>query len=127
MYYARDLLFNTKRSVEALAKTEVLEWNAFMRGDVLPKAALATSTPTYLLVISPQVLAAAGNASSTWAEIFATVLTIADYLCVGVIIFAGATWMFGNRTKAIELLLGGAIGYLIIRHAEDIMHWLKNL
>lgn len=109
-----------------MAKTEVLEWSAFMQGDVIPKFAPA-AFPAYLLVISPQALTAAGSAANTWVEIFDTILMVADYLCIGVFVFAGVTWMFANRTKAIELLLGGSIGYLIIRHAEDIMHWLKNL
>jgi len=65
-----------------------------------------------------------GNAFN---EVLKAVLGIADYLCIGIIIFAGATWMLGNRTKAIEHLIGGSTGYLIIRHAKDIQEFLKGL
>lgn len=64
---------------------------------------------------------------SSWIKIFNMVLNLADWLCVGVIIFAGVTWMFSNRTKAIEQLIGGCSGYLIIRHAKDIQEFLSNI
>lgn len=56
----------------------------------------------------------------SWADFIKTILKFADYLMDGVIIFAGASWMFGNRTKAIELLFSSGIGYVIMRHYDDI-------
>lgn len=53
-------------------------------------------------------------------------LKIADIFAVAVFSFAGASWMFGHRSKAIEMLIGGCIGYLLVRHAVDIRDYLKN-
>lgn len=114
-----------------MARTVTLDWNTFMCGEstqnkrnyaVLAKTALGA----HILLIPQRTLAATGG-DATWTEIFSTVLNIADWLCVGVFVFAGTTWMFGNRTKALDLILGGSVGYLIIRHAEDIRDWLKTL
>jgi len=60
-------------------------------------------------------------------KVMSAILGLADYLCWGVIVFAGASWMLGNRTKAIEHIIGGSSGYLIIRHAKDIRDFLKEL
>lgn len=65
--------------------------------------------------------------ASGFTKMLSAALNIADYLCVGVIMFAGACWMFGNRTAAIEYLIGTSFGYLIIRHATDIRDFLKTL
>lgn len=54
-------------------------------------------------------------------------LQIADWLCVGAIIFSGGLWMFGNKTKAVEHMIGAAVGYLIIRRAKGIQLFLKSL
>lgn len=51
------------------------------------------------------------------------VLWITDKLMSGVIVFSGISWMFGNRTKAIELLFSAGAGYIIIRHHEDIKNF----
>lgn len=116
--------------------TVALEWNSFMDGKIIRKGDGArrsnvvakTVAIVHVLFIPRAVFAAAADGGSeTWSEIFATVLNISDWLCAGIIVFAGATWMFGNRTKAIEHLIGGGIGYLIIRHAIDIRDWLRTL
>lgn len=60
-------------------------------------------------------------------EVFDALFSISDYLCVGVIMFAGASWMLGNKTKAIEHIIGGSAGYLIVRHAITIQEWLKSI
>lgn len=131
MYYARDLRFNTKRSVGALAKTEVLEWGAFIRGDVTPLnvqndlISKSVSLASFLLMIPQRAFAATSGGS--WDTIFDKLLELADYADGGIIIFSGATMMFGNRTKAIELLFGSSLGYLIIRHWEDINRFLKGI
>jgi hypothetical protein len=62
-----------------------------------------------------------------WEKLIAKVLWIVDYLMDGVIIFSGISWMFGNRTKAIELLLGAGVGYMIVRHHEDIKNFFALL
>jgi hypothetical protein len=115
--------------------TVALDWNAFMNGKVTPKVSTSVSvmksaSSVHSFLIVPQnvvpVIAASAKGSA-FAHVFATLLSIADWTCLGVIVFAGATWMFGNRTKAIEVLLGGGIGYLIIRHSQDIRDWLREI
>lgn len=119
-----------------MSKAIALDWGAFHRGDIVvkeaPKNTLKTAAKVagtvHLALIPNTVFAAtADGGAATWTEIFMTVLNISDWLCAGIIVFAGATWMFGNRTKAIEHLLGGSIGYIIIRHALDIRNWLRTL
>lgn len=118
-----------------MASTVTLDWNQFMNGEIVKKGephkpntiAKAVSIVHVLFLPRAVLAAAADGGSSTWGEIFETVLNISDWLCGGVIVFAGVTWMFNNRTKAIEHLLGGSIGYIIIRHALDIRDWLRTL
>lgn len=43
-----------------------------------------------------------------------------------VIIFSGAAWALGHRTKAIEILIGACCGYILARHAVDIRDFLKE-
>lgn len=112
-----------------MAKVTTLEWGAFMRGEVEDKrrnyAVAIRSAAGSFVMMAPKIAYAAGGDS--WVKIFATVLEIADWACLGVIIFAGATWMFQGRTKAMEMLISGGCGYLIIRHAMDIRNWLRGL
>jgi type IV secretory pathway VirB2 component (pilin) len=118
-----------------MSRTAALEWNEFLRGDIVEKerkstvSIVAKTASTVHLALMPTSVFAATTApgDATWTEIFATVLNIADWLCAGVIVFSGVTWMFGNRTKAIEFIMGGSIGYIIVRHALDIRNWLKTL
>ncbi|WP_337102309.1 TrbC/VirB2 family protein [Paenibacillus sp. YIM B09110] len=118
-----------------MARTAALDWHGFMRGEVIPLernqtvSIVAKTASTVHLALMPTSVFAATTApgDATWTEIFTTVLNIADWLCAGVIVFAGVTWMFGNRTKAIEFIMGGSIGYIIVRHALDIRNWLKTL
>jgi type IV secretory pathway VirB2 component (pilin) len=117
-----------------VSRIVTLNWNNFNNVKFKPKSEsifttyLKSGTNGAFVAFIPQsTLAATKSTENTWEEIFQTILNISDYLCMGVIVFAGATWMFGNRTKALELLIGGSIGYLIIRHSHDIMLWLKGL
>lgn len=67
------------------------------------------------------------GAVSGWDTLLRKVLWIVDYLMDGVIIFSGISWMFGNRTKAIELLIGSGVGYIIVRHHDDIKNFFALL
>ena len=67
------------------------------------------------------------GAASGWDTLLRKVLWIVDYLMDGVIIFSGISWMFGNRTKAIELLIGSGVGYIIVRHHDDIKNFFALL
>ena len=104
-------------------KTEVLDFKSFCRGEVVP---IAQELPRIALLSGVAAEAMAGQASG-WERLWPQALQIADWMCLGVIVFAGGSWMFGQRTQALERLLGGAIGYEIIRHAPDVLGWLKTL
>lgn len=66
-------------------------------------------------------------ASDTFIRIRDMFMTGADYLFTFVVIFAGASWMLGNRSKAIELIICAASGWLIISHADDLLAILKSI
>lgn len=67
------------------------------------------------------------GASSGWGMLIKQVLFLVDILLKGIIIFAGVSWMFGNRTRALETLLSGGIGYVIVRHHDDIARFFGAL
>lgn len=107
-------------------------------GDVIPAVAndIVQSNPNVWTPESEPALQKAVEASAKvtqevklngWEMLISKILVITDYLMDGVIIFAGISWMFGNRTKAIELLFGAGVGYLIIRHHEDIKNFFALL
>jgi len=111
-------------------KVEVVQWGEFFQDQVTSKrgvnrTSVIVSGAFYLTTIPTRMAFAAQD--DTWRSIWETVLHISDWLCVGVISFAGAVWMFGNRSKALELLIGASSGYLVIRHAMDIKNWLASL
>lgn len=118
-----------------LARTVVLDWNEFCRGNIVPKnqnekagLLIKSAAGIHVMLAPHKALAAAATASDGgWNHVFLKALEIVDWVVIGVIIFAGLSWMFANRTKAIELLLGGSIGYVIVRHATDIRDFLKSL
>jgi hypothetical protein len=123
-----------------MAKSETLDWGCFMKGEVVRKEdnkvaekVLKYGTPIYLAtyptkaVLAASVITGTDEKGQAWNEIFSTVIEIADWLCVGVIMFAGAIWMFGNRSKSLEMLIGASSGYLVIRHAADFQRWLANI
>lgn len=66
-------------------------------------------------------------ADDTFIRIRDMFITGADYLFTFVVIFAGASWMLGNRSKAIELIICAASGWLIISHADDLLAILKTI
>lgn len=70
---------------------------------------------------------ASPDSSEGWGNLINKILWIVDLLMDCVIIFAGVSWMFGNRTKAIELLMGSGIGYIIVRHHDDIKNFFAML
>lgn len=77
-------------------------------------------------VMAPRTVLAA-TADATFGNVWSAVMNIVDWIVVGVFIFAGVSWMFGHRTKALELIIGGAAGYILARHAIDIRDFLKSL
>lgn len=120
-----------------MAKTVTLQWKPFFDGMNIPKenvkgVVLKSSLTGALttLIFTPEVMSAAGNAvkdDGAWWKLLEALWNMSDWFCVGVIIFAGGMWMMGNRPQAISLISGGAIGYLVIRHALDIQRFLHGI
>jgi hypothetical protein len=119
--------------VEVLKNTVALEWSSFMMGDIVTKEKPRTLMPSlisgsFLVSKATVVLAAVPGADSTGlARLMVELLGVADYIAWGGFIFAGASWMFNNRTVAIERGIGVTAGYLIIRKAWDFVIFLKGV
>lgn len=113
-----------------MARTEAIDFRSFVRNekketDITTFKVVSMGASMFAVMIPRTAFAAA--ASSGTGNIWPMVLNCLDWICVGVIVFAGVSWMFGHRTKAIELLIGGALGYVLARHAIDIKDWLKGI
>lgn len=67
------------------------------------------------------------NQDSGWGALINKALWITDKLMDGVIIYSGIVWMFGDRSKAINIIFSSGIGYIIIRHHADIKNFLALL
>lgn len=84
-------------------------------------------TPAFassLILTTPMTAFAAAD---SFGRIYEAVMRAADWGAVLVLIFAGANWMLGHRSKAIEHVLCAVFGYLLIRHAVDIRDFLKTI
>ncbi|BAK18243.1 glycosyltransferase (plasmid) [Solibacillus silvestris StLB046] len=71
--------------------------------------------------------ALASETGDTFIKVYDAVMNIVDHGVVLIIIFTGVNWMLDHRSKGIELLMSGAIGYIIVMHAIDIRNFLKEL
>jgi hypothetical protein len=69
----------------------------------------------------------AATADATFGNIHSTLMKMFDAGVVLIIIFAGASWSLGHRTKAIEILIGVCCGYVLARHAVDIQRFLSKI
>lgn len=78
-----------------------------------------------LALTVPGVAFAAGD--DTFLRIWTSILNGLDWLAAFVIVFSGVSWMLGHRTKAIELIIGVCCGYVLARHALDIVEFLKTI
>src|SRR5690554_6980752 len=78
-------------------------------------------------ITAPLLLTPLPAFADTFGDIHNTVMTMFDGGVVLIIIFAGASWALGHRSKAIELLIGVCCGYLLARHAVDIRDYLKSI
>lgn len=119
--------------MERMKKSQTLDWNSFLQGVVKPKVKPnkvipSALTSAFIASKSSVVPASAPTADSTGlAKLIFEILNIADYLAWGGLIFAGASWMFNNRTVAIERGIGVTAGYLIIRKSWDYIQFLKGV
>jgi hypothetical protein len=92
--------------------------------EVIVKVIAASGAVT--TVILPKAVFAA-SVKGTFGNIHESIMHGFDAGVVLVIIFAGAAWGFGHRTKAIEILIGVCCGYILARHAVDIRDFLKSI
>jgi len=98
--------------------------------EVLSEMKRKKETTTFSKVLSfavPMILTPTIAFADTFGDIHGTVMAIFDGAVVLIIIFAGASWALGHRSKAIELLIGVCCGYLLARHAIDIRDYLKSI
>jgi hypothetical protein len=113
-------------------KTVTIPFREFMNGQngdkekkkSLVKPVLITAAVNVILV--PTVGFAAGDVD-TFLVLYHTGLKIADWLCVGTLMFGGSMWMLGHRAKSLEYILSTCCGYLVVRHALDIRNFLQTL
>ncbi len=113
-----------------MARTQTIDFRSFVRNETevpnLDSAKIVKLGASMFAVMIPRT-AVAATTNATFSNMWSAVMNIVDWIAVGVFIFAGVSWMFGHRTKALELLIGGASGYILARHAIDIRDFLRGL
>ena len=94
----------------------------------VPNVAQPLAMPAFSFADHP-VAAVVGTAVNTsgFFKLLDAIIAIMDPVATCVVVFAGLAWMFGHRTKSIDLLIGVAAGTLIITHAHDLVHWLRTV
>jgi len=118
-----------------MAKTQTIKFSDFMDGSYKKKGVkedlkivgkvISATAPALILIVPKSILAA--TADATFGNIHKSIMHIFDSGVVLVIIFAGAAWGLGHRTKAIEILIGVCCGYVLARHATDIRDFLQGI
>ncbi|MDA2480356.1 glycosyltransferase [Bacillus cereus group sp. Bce025] len=117
-----------------MAKTEVIPFRSFMDGsyknkeksDITTLKRVITATTGSLIMILPKA-ALAATVNSTFGNVHGAIMNAFDAGTVLVIIFSGASWALGHRTKSLEILIGCCCGYILARHAVDIRDFLKGI
>jgi hypothetical protein len=115
------------------SRTVRYDFQSFVHGDLIkknkkiPMKVIQMSGCIYAVAIPKQTFASTTTSNAVFDDIFPVVMEIVDWIVVGVFIFSGLKWMQGDRSKALEMLLGGCIGYLIARHAIDLREFLKGI
>lgn len=113
-----------------MAKVETLDFRSFVRNELadepMTNMKVVKLSAHIIAVMVPRTVKAA-TTDATFGNVWSAVMNVVDWIVVGVFIFAGVSWMFGHRSKALELLIGGAAGYILARHAIDIRDFLRGL
>ncbi|HDR7980287.1 TPA: glycosyltransferase [Bacillus cereus] len=117
-----------------MAKIEVIPFRSFMDGsykekkksDITALKRVITATSGSLALILPKA-ALAATVNSTFGNVHGAIMNAFDAGVVLVIIFSGASWALGHRTKALEILIGVSCGYILARHSIDIRDFLKGI
>jgi len=110
---------NLNKNFKEEIQTEVIPQN-----NVVPHVIGLSGLMSFLTI--PH-FAYAAETESTFRKIYESLMVGFDWGVVFVIVFAGAAWGLGHRTKGIELLISIACGYLVARHAIEIRDGLKAL
>jgi hypothetical protein len=121
----------TRREKLIMAKTETIAFSDFLKNEKKtaqtgPVKKVLASSGSIALMTMPKMVMAAG-ADATFGNVHGAIMNVFDAGVVLVIIFAGASWGLGHRTKAIEILIGVCCGYILARHAVDIRDFLKGI
>jgi hypothetical protein len=118
-----------------MAKIEAIKFNDFMDGsfkkealktDLKTVGKIVTTSGAIVLATMPKIAMAAAM-DSTFGNVHRAIMRAFDAGVVLVIIFAGAAWGLGHRTKGIEILIGVCCGYVLARHAVDIQQFLSHI
>lgn len=79
-----------------MARTEVIDFRSFVRNekrfDLTTFKIVSLGASIFAVMIPRTALAA--TADATFGRIWPTVLNIVDWICVGVFVFAGVSWMY---------------------------------
>jgi len=120
-----DFALNLKENYSTLRRTKTDSISN--DNGVVTKMKYSSMVAKTTALVVPFTLTPILVSADTFGDIHNTVMTIFDGGVVLVIIFAGASWALGHRSKAIELLIGVCCGYLLARHAIDIRDYLKSI
>ncbi len=111
-----------------MAKMESIKFDDFMGGswkDPSTTKQYFTQCAIVASMVMPQTVSAEDGGA--FDNLHDTIMSGFDKGVVLVIIFAGASWGLGHRSKAIEILLGICCGYILARKAVDIRDMLKAI
>lgn len=89
------------------------------------RLASALSLPISYNLLTTAVASASGMGG--FEKMHSAVMLVFDAGVVMVIMFAGAAWGLGHRSKAIEILIGSCLGYVLARHAVGIRDFLQTV
>ncbi|PEZ01827.1 glycosyltransferase [Bacillus sp. AFS018417] len=117
-----------------MVKTQTIPFRSFMDQSYKmepvnkkkPLKKIITLSGGSWIIIVPKI-AFAATVNTTFGNVHGAIMNAFDSGVVLVIIFSGASWALGHRTKALEILIGVCCGYILARHAIDIRDFLKNI
>lgn len=118
-----------------MAKIQSIRFNSFMDGSFKKEAIkkdlkvigkIVTTSGAIVVATMPKIAMAAAM-DGAFGNIHGAIMKGFDAGVVLVIIFAGAAWGLGHRTKAIEILIGVCCGFILANHAVDIRNFLRGI
>ncbi|MCM3569843.1 hypothetical protein [Neobacillus mesonae] len=122
-----------------MKRVEKVAWNSFFNGDIVVKEEKINKwipvvvTGSMIILKTGVVLAAsstpvvAAGAAGGLAKLLGELLVVCDYIAWGGMLASGLSWMFNNKTVAIERAVGVTAGYLIIRKSWAYITFLKSI